>query len=379
MRPSEPAEREGALDKGECEPMSNDHVGKPTPGRLMKLIEGNLGAPSKATLVAPGPGLDAAVIDIGGGRVMVIAEDPIFPAVGLPLDMMGEFTVHIGASDVAVTGVKPTAMTYTLLLPPGCSESDTRLIIESISNTAKALGITIVGGHTGWYGAVNIPIVGGVTVWGFAEPGGWVSPGGAREGDVLLMTKGPAIEAAALLAVLYRKRLAKRIEPKMLQALCARTSEITVVADALTAFEAGATGAKGEPRESGVHAMHDATEGGVLGGLWEMAESSGLKVHADLDSAPVPDDIAVLAAALGFDPWRAISEGTLLAAVASESAQAILRAWQKAGIQGYILGYFDSRSKTSTVKSSGMTETLTEPGTDPFWPLFFAGMPGGAK
>ncbi len=357
--------------------MSNDHVGKPGPSALKKLISGNLGAPSPSLLVGPGPGLDSAVIDIGGGRVMVIAEDPIFPAVGLPLDIMGEFTVHIGASDVAVTGVKPTSMTYTLLLPPGCSESDTRLIIESISKTAQALGITIVGGHTGWYSAVTIPIIGGVTVWGFAEPGGWVSPGGAREGDVLLMTKGPAIEASALLAVLYRERLAKRVEAKMLETLCARTSEITVVADALTAFEAGAVDSKGEKRENGVHAMPDATEGGVLGGLWEMADASGLKVHADLDSAPVPDDIAALAAALGFDPWRAISEGTLLAAVASESAQGVLRAWAKAGIQGHILGYFDSRSKSSTVKSSGMTETLTEPGTDPFWTLFFAGLGSG--
>jgi len=354
--------------------MSNDRVGKPSPSALKKLIEGNLGAPAPSVLVGPGPGLDAAVIDVGGGRVMVIAEDPIFPAVGLPLEIMGEFTVHIGASDVAVTGVKPTAMTYTLLLPPGCPESDAALIIQSISKTAKALGIAIVGGHTGWYSAVTIPTVGGVTVWGFAEAGAWVSPGGAREGDVLLMTKGPAIEASALLAVLYKERLAKRVPPKMLEALCARTSEITVVADALTAFAAGAEDSKGEKRENGVHAMHDATEGGVLGGLWEMADSSGLKVHADLDSAPVPEDIAALASTLGFDPWRAISEGTLLAAVASEAAQSILRAWTKAGIEGHILGYFDSRSKASTVKSSGMTETLTEPGIDPFWPLFFAGL-----
>ena len=375
--------------------MSNDLVGKPSPSRLRKLLEGNLGARSRSVLVGPGPGLDAAVLDIGGGRVMVIAEDPIFPAPGLPLEIMGEFTVHIGASDVAVTGVKPTAMTYTLLLPPGCPETDAGLIIRSISRTAETLGITIVGGHTGWYGAVTIPTVGGVSVWGFADAGKWISPGGARDGDALLMTKGPAIEASALLGVLYRERLTGRIAAKTLDTLCARTAEITVVKDALTAFEAGAAtpaarravraspaaapGAKGADEENGVRAMHDATEGGVLGGLWEMGEASGLSVHADLDSVPVPEDIAALAEALGFDPWQAISEGTLLAAVAPAAADAVLAAWAKAGIKGYRLGAFTGRGQKSEIKRSGKTEPLREPGADPFWPLFFAGLAGSSK
>jgi hydrogenase expression/formation protein HypE len=396
--------------------MSNDLVGKPSPSRLRKLLEGNLGAHSRSVLVGPGPGLDAAVIEIGGGRVMVIAEDPIFPAPGLPLEIMGEFTVHIGASDVAVTGVRPTAMTYTLLLPPGCPESDAGLIIRSISQTANALGITIAGGHTGWYGAVTIPTVGGVSVWGFAEAGKWISPGGAREGDALLMTKGPAIEASALLGVLYRDKLVRRLAAKTLDAICARTAEITVVKDALAAFEGGITltSAPGSPRanrsaqegassalapagaeptpaasrarrvnelrpgENPVHAMHDATEGGVLGGIWEMAEASGLSVLADLDAAPVPDDIASLADALGFDPWRAISEGTLLAAVAPAGVDAILSAWAEAGILGHRLGAFGPRERESTISRGGRTEPLREPGIDPFWPLFFAGLPPGA-
>jgi hydrogenase expression/formation protein HypE len=345
--------------------MGSDLVGKPSPGRLRKLIAGNLGAPSGSVLVGPGPGLDAAVIDVGGGRVMVIAEDPIFPAPGLPLEIMGEFTVHIGASDVAVTGVRPAAMTYTLLLPPGCPESDASLIIRSISRTAASLGIAIVGGHTGWYAAVTIPTVGGVSVWGFAEAGKWISPGGARDGDALLMTKGPAIEAAALLGVLYRDRLAERIAAETLDTICARTSEITVVADALVAFAAG-----------GVHAMHDATEGGVLGGLWEMADASGLAVHADVDAVSVPADIAALAEALAFDPWRAISEGTLLAAVAPKSVDRVLAAWAEAGIAGFRLGRFDARAGGSSIRRGGGKAPLGEPGADPFWPLFFAGLPG---
>ena len=296
-------------------------VGKPSPRRLESLLKNHFGKKRPNLLVGPGPGLDAAILDIGNGQVMAIAEDPIFPAPNLPLDIMGWFTVHIGASDVAVTGVPPQYMTYTLLMPPSGSEEDAKTIIKSISETAATLDITIVGGHTGWYAAVTIPTVGGVTVWGMAPQDRWVSPGGARNGDIILMTKGPSIEAAALLAVLYRDKLAGQIESTVLDKLCARTSEITVVEDALTAYQA-----------VDVHAMHDATEGGVLGGLWEMHAASGLPLKVDLDQVPVPDDIVQLAGALDFDPWKAISEGTLLAAMKPDQVDKIQKVWSDKGI-----------------------------------------------
>ena len=342
--------------------MSNQ-VGKLSPSRMEGLLAGSFGTPSDALLVGSGPGLDAAVISMGDGRVMAIAEDPIFPAPGLPLEIMGEFTVHIGASDVAVTGVKPTFMTYSLLLPPGTPEEDARTIVTSISKTAEELGISIAGGHTGWYGGIAMPIVGGVTVWGFAPDGEWISPGGAEDGDVILMTKGPSIEAAALLAVLYKEKLEGSLGSDIMEKLLSRVSQITVVNDALTAFRAG-----------GVHAMHDATEGGVLGGLWEISASSGIKVHADFDLAGVPHDIACFAEALGFDPWAAISEGTLLAAVHPNSVAGVRAALKAEGIESFVLGTFDASAKTSTVKRDGVTAELGEPGTDPFWGLFFAGL-----
>ncbi len=343
--------------------MSSGYVGKPSPTRLKQLLAGNFGAASDKVLVGPGPGLDAAVLDLGDGRVMVIAEDPIFPAPGLPLEIMGQFTVHIGASDVAVTGVKPTYMTYTLLLPRASPESDAAAIITSISKHCVDLGITVLGGHTGWYDAVTIPTVGGVAVWGFANKDEWISPGGAREGDAILLTKGPSIEAAALLAILYRDRLAAELDERIVARACARSDQITVVADALVAFEAG-----------GVHAMHDATEGGVLGGLWEMSAAAGIGVDADLDVVDVPDDIAQVSAALGFDPWAAISEGTLLVAADPEAAPGVMAAWQGAGIESWQIGRFTREVSEVRAKREGREETVAEPEKDPFWDLFFAGL-----
>lgn len=341
----------------------SDHIGKLPPSKTTELLKDALGAPSSQVIVGPGTGLDAAILDLGDGKVMAVAEDPIFPAVGLPLEVMGTFTVHIGASDVAVTGVKPSMMTYTLLLPPGFPEDETRKVILTISQTAEDLGITIAGGHTGWYGAVTLPIVGGVTVWGYASRDRWVSPGGAKDGDAILMSKGPSIEASALLALIYKDMLRNRIGEDKLESLFARANQITVVADALSAYNAG-----------GVHAMHDATEGGVLGGLFEMSAASGINIYADLDSVPVPEDIAAIASALEFDPWAAISEGTLLAAVEPQCVDVVINAWKKLGITGYVLGRFDSSLKSNIIKRNNCTDILGEPGVDPFWNLFSKGV-----
>jgi hydrogenase maturation factor len=347
------------------EEAADARVGKLSPDRMAALIADSTGRRDANLVVGPGAGLDAAILKIGDDRVMAVAEDPIFPAAGLPLETFGWFTAHIGASDVAVTGVRPTHLTYSLLLPPGYPERDARTIITSVSDAAQDLGMTIVGGHTGWYGGIAMPIIGGITVWGFADADKWISPGGARDGDILLMTKGPAVEAVALLAVLRREGLRKKIGEASLTRALARTAEITVVADALAAFAAG-----------GVHAMHDATEGGVLGGIWEMANAAGIPVAADIDAVPVPEDIAAVAGELGFDPWAAISEGTLLAAVEPESVGAVRAALAEINVPCWTLGRFDAslardgRTKVGTLRRGGAAAALPDPGEDPFWRLF---------
>jgi len=144
--------------------------------------------------------LDAAILDLLDGRVMAIAEDPIFPAPGLPLEIMGWFTAAFGASDVVLRGYDSVHDLY-VAVAADFPESDAETIIVAISDAARELGISVVGGHTGWYDAVVVHGC-GVTVWGIADKSAWVSPGGAQDGDIILMTKGPAIEAVALLAIL---------------------------------------------------------------------------------------------------------------------------------------------------------------------------------
>ncbi|MEJ2356124.1 MAG: AIR synthase-related protein, partial [candidate division WOR-3 bacterium] len=228
------------------------------------------------------------------------AEDPIFSIPGQPLEMYGWYTVHIGASDVAVMGVRPEFMTYTLLMPPETPEEDFKTIVNSIHKTAKDLSIAIVGGHTGFYPGFVSPTVGGITVFSIADKGNYVTPKGAKPGNDVILTKGPAIEAVGILSVLRQEELVEKYGSPLVKKAQKYSTEMSVVKDALTAMEVG-----------GVTAMHDATEGGVVGGLFEVANASGVGMEIDETKFVYPEEIKAVCEAFNIDSVAAIAEGSL--------------------------------------------------------------------
>jgi len=165
-----------------------------------QVIRSNLGARDESVMVGPMIGVDAAVIDLGDGRVMVVKTDPTF---GLPvlLDYLGFAIVHIVASDVAVMGIPPRYMSICLLIPPGFDPDVLEKVWRQLSDEAKKLGIAIVGGHTGVYPGISYLLNGGATIIGIGDKKRLVTPMGAKPGDLILITKGAAIEAAAVLAI----------------------------------------------------------------------------------------------------------------------------------------------------------------------------------
>ncbi len=338
-------------------------VGKIDLATFESFLMDRLGRPSPQVLIGPHTGVDAAVLEMGD-RCLVVAEDPIFPAVGLPLETFGWFTMHIGASDVAVLGVRPQFATYSLLMPPGTPDRDFEIIVESIHQAALELDVAIIGGHTGYYPVVTVPIIGGITVMGSAAPGEVVSPAGSRPGDAVLLTKGPAIEATGLLALLYEDDLRTRYGDATADAALARCREITVVRDALTAAEAGA-----------VSAMHDATEGGVLGGLWEMADAAGVGIEVEEEAMIWPPDVEAVCELLSIDPLAAIAEGTLLLTMPPEEQDAVQAALEGEGIPCTRIGtVLEDPGRRVITRRDGRTHDLAVPAEDPFWPAFFAGV-----
>jgi hydrogenase maturation factor len=339
-------------------------IGKIDEKEFQALVAGRFGRRDPTVLVPPRTGVDAGVVDLGGGRVLVVAEDPIFTMPRLPLETFGRFTVHIGASDVAVMGVRPRYMTYTLLLPPDTGRRDVGRIVASVHEAARDLGIAIVGGHTGFYPGFTAPTIGGITVFAVGRRRDVVTPAGARPGDDIILTKGPAIETAGLLAALREGELLARFPAALVDRAKALARSITVVEDALAAAAAG-----------GVTAMHDATEGGVMGGLFEIAAASGVGMEVDEGLFVYPDEVRMVCEGFGLDPVRAIAEGSLLITVRPARSAAVLARLKRKRIAASVVGQVlrDRRRRTMR-RADGRIEALEVPAQDPFWPAFFEGL-----
>lgn len=354
-------------DKGSKHKESKDKdpkIGKIDLNTFQSFLLKRLGKEDKTVLVPPLTGVDAGVIDIGDGKVLIVAEDPIFAVPGQPWEMFGWYTVHIGASDVAVMGVKPRYMTYSLLMPPETKDEDFRTIVDSIHRAALGLDIAIVGGHTGYYPGFAAPTIGGITVFAIAEKGSYVTPGGARPGDDIIITKGPAIEATGILATLREEVLLRKFPSDLVQRAKDLCWQMTVVKDAMVAMEAG-----------GVTAMHDATEGGVIGALFEIANASSVGMRIDESLFIYPDGVKAVCGAFGIDPIAAIAEGTLLITASESSSPEILRRLKAEGIDASVVGkVLENPEVREMIRLDGSIVSLAIPDQDPFWPVAFEGL-----
>jgi hydrogenase maturation factor len=150
-----------------------------------------------------------------------------------------------------------------------------------------------------------------------------VTPQGIHVGDHILLTKGVPIEATAILAREFPERLRGILNATELQQAQNFLTDpgISVLRDAQIAVAAGE-----------VTAMHDPTEGGLAGALWELAEASGRSLIIDPNTIPIPDLAARVCAAFGLNPLATIASGALLLTATAVDAPEIKVALEVAGI-----------------------------------------------
>jgi hydrogenase expression/formation protein HypE len=207
-------------------------------------------------------------------------------------------------------------------------------------------------------------MVGGATCAAIGPESSYVTPAMAQPGDRVVVTKGAAIEATALFAATFPDRLAKGVGKEITAAADRLFEQMTVVPEARVAAGYGL-------RDRGVTAMHDATEGGVLGALSELASASNVGLHIDLDEVPVRPEVRVVCDHVGIDPYSSISEGTLIATVRPQHADGFLAALHAAGIQAAQVGEVtDAWPGTVLLVDRGGERPAEHPGLDPFWAAF---------
>src|SRR5262245_23616327 len=198
-------------------------------------------------------------------------------------------------------GARPVGVLPTLLFPESTSEDDVERVVNDIHRAAVELGIEVLGGHTEVAPGLTAPII-SMTAVGRARRDRLVTSGGARPGDTLILTKWAALEGTAILATDLAGRLQGKVAPDLIARAQGLTSRLSVVRDGTQAAELGAT------------ALHDPTEGGVLGALWELSEASGHGFEVDASAVPLLEETRQICAVFGADPLKLISSGAMLIA-----------------------------------------------------------------
>jgi len=308
--------------------MSGREDGHMKPGKLphdlLAKMLGRLPAGDARVVVGPGVGEDAAVIEFGD-RLLVAKTDPITFAT----DLIGWYAVHVNANDIAAMGAEPRWFMASLLLPETASEADVTSIFTQITEACTEIGATTVGGHTEITIGLERPILVGCMLGEVARQS-LITSAGARPSDVVILTRGLAIEGTALLARELRPRLLSKglSDAAVDQARDLLFSPgLSVLAASRAAMGAG-----------GVTAMHDPTEGGLATGLREIAIASKVGLDIDADAIPVLPLTQQVCAALSLDPLGLIASGSLLVTAHSEAGDDIVEAVHSSGDRAAIIG-----------------------------------------
>lgn len=338
-------------------------IGKVSPEIFEEIILPRLGRKRPEILMGPRNGVDVGVVDLGSGQVMVTTTDPIFVVPPYGWERSGWFAVHILASDAATSGIRPQYITMDLNLPLSITRESFEALWTVMHRECDRIGMAILSGHTGRYEGCEYPMIGGATVIGIGPKDRYVTPAMARPGDIVIITKGAAIEAAGLFAVTFPERVAERYGERAAREAEEIFWQMSVVEDALTASEVGV-------RDNGVTAMHDATECGVWGGLVEVAQASGVGMAVDKDKIIVQDAVRKVCELFGLDPYSSISEGTLIITCRPHKAQEVIRRLGDKGIPAGMVGEIVESRQGMRVYENGTSRELIHPRVDPFWAAF---------
>ena len=318
---------------------------------LSEVVFKHLGEERADIILGPSLGEDGALVRVGD-KVLVSAMDPITGAI----EHIGWLAVNVNANDIATFGVRPIFFSSCILLPENSEKDIVKTICSQMHSAAKKLGIAIIGGHAEVTPELPRPIVVG-SCMGVAESGRYVTSGGSKPDDLLVLTKGAGIEGTAILADERREVLIEKLGEPLAKSAEAFYNKISVVEEAILAFQTG-----------GVTAMHDPTEGGVAGGIHELADAAGLGCEIYREKIAIEPETRKICDLFEIDPLQLISSGALLISVSPDRADKIVRNISAAGIKASVIGRFSRNTDERVlINEDGSKTDLVRPISDHLW------------
>jgi len=347
-------------------------IGKIGEEFFSEIIYPRLGFTRPEIIVGPRFGCDNGIVRINDDQVLVVTTDPlsIIPALGL--EDSAWLSVHLLASDLVTSGIAPQFVSVDLNLPPHITRKEFEIYWEVFHAECQKLGIAVVAGHTGRFLGCDYTIVGGATLMAVGPAEAYLAPGMARAGDRVVLTKGAAIATTGILTRVFSQKVAEECGAEVQNRAAQYFQKFSIVPDALTAVSIGV-------RSNGVTAMHDATEGGVFGALYELAASAQCGIRVTKGSIPVSEETKRICALFQLDPYRTLSEGSLTIAVRPEKVQPLLDALASQSILAAEVGELTDSSSGMWIVDEGMEEPLTYYEIDPYWKAYADAIEKGWK
>ena len=294
-------------------------IGKVPEQVLKRSVLQQIHSRREEVLLGASVGEDCAAVMLAEDEMLVMSTDPITGTV----QDIGQLAVQITINDLASAGAQPIGVMLTVLLPERISEQKLRHMMQQAEAVCAKANMQIIGGHTEITKAVNQPIISVVGV-GKAKKGKLVSTGGARAGMDLVITKWIGIEGTSILAKEKEEQLLTRFEQSFIDQAKTFDTLLSVLPEASIAIQYGAA------------AMHDVTEGGIFGALWEMAEASGIGLRIDMKKIPIRQETVEICEFFDINPYELISSGSML--IAAKDGGRIVYELEKQGIHAVVVG-----------------------------------------
>ncbi len=294
-------------------------VGKIPESVLKRSVFKQIHTKREEVLLGAGVGEDCAAIKLADDEMFILSTDPI---TGTAADI-GHLAIHVTMNDLASAGAKPIGVMLTILLPECAQEADLKKMMGQMEQVCNELNVQIMGGHTEVTKVVNQPLI-SVCGVGKAKVGKLVSTAGANPGDDILTSKWIGLEGTSIIAKEKEAGLLQRYPMELVRTAQEFDRYLSVLPEADIAVL------------SGVSAMHDVTEGGIFGALWEMAESSGVGLEIDLRKIPLKQETIEVCEFFHINPYELISSGCML--MASPDGNTLVRELEKAGVHAVVIG-----------------------------------------
>ncbi len=348
------------------------NLGKIDHHALLSIVQTKCGRKRSEVRNGPQFGVDVSIIDLPGGMALAATSDPLSLIPTLGLQESAWLSVHLMANDMATTGFAPMYGQFVLNLPSTLSKSEFSIYWNYIHQYCNDLGVAITGGHTGFIEGQNSTIAGGGTFFTVAPQGQMLTSSLAKPGDAILVTKQCAIAASSILAMSFPETVKSKLGKHVYDDGVALFYKTSSVEDALTAR------GKTEKYDE-VTAMHDVTEGGVLGAIYELAIASnnGALIHNDL--LPIGEVQQQICHLFSLNPRYCVGAGSMIITCKKNKADKVIERLAKENIPCCLVGEIMDRDYGIRMIENDQEIDLQYQEEDPYWAAFFTAYSKGWK